>query len=295
MNELESVLQEYEDGRLSKEDFAEKKQAERQAVYDLGDQTTFEVAESGERFQQYLDVQAQFGRYSETNALLVLAQKPTATNLGDFDYWKSRGAFVKKGETGVSIIEPSGEYKKGDGTIGISYSIKKVFDISQVDTRKMEVGHPKQKPTDKKLLSALISRSIVPIVLVDEHAGYGAAVYDSEDNTIYAKRDMGFSETFQGLASAIVLAELSAKEHPSNDLHFTAYCASYMLCKKHGVDTKAFAFDTVPTALSRLDTPQEIRQELSHIRNIAKDLGERMERSLGQQRQGARGQNHAPR
>lgn len=37
------------------------------------------------KFQAYLDVQTCFSRYSATNVLLILAQKPDATQLKDFD------------------------------------------------------------------------------------------------------------------------------------------------------------------------------------------------------------------
>ena len=45
---------------FDKEAWAEKKQAERQSVYDLADTTAVEVSADGSKFQSYLDVQTRF-------------------------------------------------------------------------------------------------------------------------------------------------------------------------------------------------------------------------------------------
>ena len=105
---------------FDKEAWAEKKQAERQSVYDLADTTAVEVSADGSKFQSYLDVQTRFSRYSATNVLLILAQKPEATQLKDFNGWKEAGASIKRQQKGISILEPGEEYEREDGSIGTS-------------------------------------------------------------------------------------------------------------------------------------------------------------------------------
>lgn len=117
--------------RNSRSTSARGRRKSRPSVYDLADNTAQKVVADGEQFRAFLNVQARFGRYSATNALLIYAQMPTATQLRDFDGWKSSGAFIKKQQKGISILEPGKEYEREDGTIGISYDVKKVFDISQ--------------------------------------------------------------------------------------------------------------------------------------------------------------------
>ncbi|MEI3521823.1 MAG: hypothetical protein V8Q40_12600 [Anaerosacchariphilus sp.] len=109
---------------FEQEAWAEKKQAERQAIYDLADTTAEAVSADGSKFQAYLDVQARFNRYSATNTLLILAQKPDATQLRDFDGWKDAGASIKRQQRGISILEPGAEYEREDGSIGTSYNVK---------------------------------------------------------------------------------------------------------------------------------------------------------------------------
>ena len=84
-------------------------------------------------------MQSTFGRYSAVNALLILAQKPEAARLGSFDYWKSQNGFVKPGQSGISILEPLKEYEREDGSTAVGYNVKKVFDISQIDARELNI------------------------------------------------------------------------------------------------------------------------------------------------------------
>jgi len=155
-----------QNGQPSKEEYAAKKKAERQEVFALADNTALGIAGNGGRFQQYLDVQSRFGRYSAVNTLLILAQKPESTKLGSFEHWREKGGPVKPGQTGISIVEPQ-EYTKEDGTTGIGYNVKKVFDISQVDTRKMKSAPPPSYG-DRQLLKALINSAPVKIIGVDD-------------------------------------------------------------------------------------------------------------------------------
>lgn len=74
------VRQEQENQPFDKNAWSEKKKADRQAVYDLADTTAQIVGGDSKRFQSYLDMQIRFARYSTTNVLLILAQKPDATH-----------------------------------------------------------------------------------------------------------------------------------------------------------------------------------------------------------------------
>ena len=86
--------------------WAEKKQSERDEVYALRDRMTDEVSMDGDKFQQYLDIQSRFRRYSVGNVLLIMAQKPQATRLKDFDGWKENRVSIRRNEKGIRILEP---------------------------------------------------------------------------------------------------------------------------------------------------------------------------------------------
>ena len=274
---------------ISKEEYSAKKQAEREAVYELSDVTAMVVAGDGGHFQQYLDVQAGFDRYSTVNTLLILAQKPEATRLGDFDYWKSKGAFVRQGETGISILEPGKEYERRDGSgMAIGYNIKKVFDISQVDPRKAE-RTPPPSYTDRQLVSALISKAPVKITGVDATLGGLGAITNPETGEIGVCKGMGLADTFSSVARELAAAELSTGPDTQVEPQFSAYCASYLLCKKYGVDTQGFDFTDVSAVFGGMDA-QAVKGELSQIRDAADDISGRMAKQLDAVQKAARNQ-----
>lgn len=273
-----SPTKEQGQSQLSKEEYAAKKQAERESIYELSDQTAISVAGDGDKFKQYLDVQSNFDRYSVVNALLIMAQKPEATRLGNFDYWKNQGCFVKSGQIGIAILEPGKEYHREDGSTGTSYNIKKVFDVSQVDTRKLQ-SVPSSSFTERLLLQALISKAPVTINGVDELPGDLGAMSDPETGEISVRRGMEFSDTFRSVAQELCYAEIERSDNEPTDRHFSAYSAAYILCKKYGVDTQNFNFDDAPGILEGMNA-QEVKGELSQIRDTADSIDRRMARHL---------------
>ena len=125
---------------FNKEEWAAQKKQERESAFAMIDVTAQRMANDGGLFQSYLDVQARFDRYSVGNAVLITAQKADATQLSDFKGWKNNGVFIKKGESGIVLLEPGEEYTKEDGTVGVSYNSKKVFDISQTTAKAIRGG-----------------------------------------------------------------------------------------------------------------------------------------------------------
>ena len=71
--------------RLSKEEYAEKKRAEKEKVYQMIDDAAREIVSDPEKFKSFLDTQSRMDRYSAANALLIYSQYPQATQLKDFD------------------------------------------------------------------------------------------------------------------------------------------------------------------------------------------------------------------
>lgn len=287
MNNFDDILESsaarnnLNDQPFDKDAWAEKKQAERQAVYEMADTAAAEVCADGEKFRAYLDTQTRFDRYSVTNALLILAQMPEATQLKDFDGWKDAGASIKRQQKGISILEPGEEYTREDGTIGTSYNVKKVFDISQTTMR------AKTQPTvsvdDRLLLKALIHRPPVPIQMVDELPENMGALYDHDQQVIFVRRGMDAPNIFRSVSMELAHAEIgTAREDYTRDsAAFSAYCASYMLCRKNGVDVRGYDFGSLPESLRESD-PQTQRAALSEIRDTAAGISARMSRVLEQ-------------
>ncbi len=273
------------DQPFDKEAWAQKKQEQRETVYTLIDEAATAVAGDGDTFQKYLDVQGRFDRYSVSNALLILAQRPNATVIKDFDTWKDQGAYIRKKETGFYIIEPGEEYQRQDGSTGISYNPKKMFDITQTgNSRKRETT---VYPDERTRIKALLAHAPVPVRISDTLPSGVNALYQPDTREIQIRRGLEANHIFRALAQELAQAEMDQGDGSYNrsEQGFRAYCASYMLCKQYGVETNGFYhFEGVPQRLETLE-PQEIRAELTVIKEAAGEISGRMNRTLNQQRQ----------
>lgn len=271
----------FDNRNFDKDAWAEKKQVEREEVYALVDATTKEVSTDGDRYKAFLDVKARLIHYTATNTLLVLAQKPMATQLKDFDAWKDMGASIRKEETHIKILEPGNSYERADGSIGTGFNVKHVFDISQTTAK------PRQRPNpardDRQLISALIHRSSVKIMGADELPNNMGAFYDREQDVIFVRRGMEAHDIFRSLSKELAHAELAytMPEYNRQDAAFAAYSVSYVVCKRYGIDVSGYDFSRMPERFREAD-PKDIRGELSTICDAAKEITGRMHRALEQ-------------
>ena len=262
---------------FDKQAWVEKKQTERQEVYSLIDTTAEEAAKDGALFQTALDVMARFDRYSVGNTLLVAAQMPEATKLADFDTWKQGHAYVRKGEDHIKLLEPGEEFQREDGSMGVNYNVKHVFDISQTNSRQK----PAQVNFDMRLLlKAVVHNAPCAMELRKQVPDGVGAVYDADAHKIFIREGMDGPDIFRCLVQELSLAHLDkGKGYNRNEHAFTAYCSAYTLCKRYGVDTKSFRFHTVPETIGHMDA-QAVRSELGKIRDCANQISLDMSRVL---------------
>lgn len=231
--------------------------------------------------QGYLDTHGRFDRYSARNALLIHSKCPEATQIGDFKYWEKQGAEILKTEkrNPIVILEPGKAYRRDDGTMGQNYYAKEVYDISQTSARGQE--QPKVSLDERLLLKALIHKPPVPIQGTDQLPDEGrGAMYDPEQNAIFVKKGMDAPDIFRCVSLELAKVELAAMGgQDREDSGYGAYCVSYMLCKKYGVDTQSY--DT-----SRLNeifmgnAPEEIKSELKEMENAMGSINSRMAKVL---------------
>ncbi len=271
---------ESQEAGLSKEEFAAKKQAERESLSELANQTEMAVVADGGAFQKYLNTLARFERYSAQNTLLIHAQRPDATRLGDYDHWLENKTPVSKGAVGISIFEPGKEYRREDGSIGTSMNIKRVFDVSQTAARGKAIPVPLRETRD--LLRAMMRNSPAPIKLVDSLNEGKGAHYSEERNVIEVTRGLDGNSLFRCLAQEVAYATLDHQNPDTlqcNDKGFAAYAASYALCAKYGIEAKGYDFSDVSGYLAGRDG-KEVRGELKTIRDTVNDVATRMARTL---------------
>ena len=211
------------------------------------DDAAREIVSDPEKFKNFLDTQSRMDRYSAANALLIYSQYPQATQLKDFDDWGKDNVKITKGAKSISILEPV-EYTRADGSPGISYNVKKVFDVTQTNGRKAPAVSANRDP--KALITTMLDVSPVEVAATDELPYPNmAAFYNNEKQTLYVKRNVGDSVAVaQCVAQELGHAQLSinSESYSRRDMGFQAVCIGYMICKKYGVDTQNFAINRIP-------------------------------------------------
>ena len=259
-----------------KEQWAAQKQAERKEAYELIDNTCSEMAVNGDSFRQYLDVQGRFDRYSVANAVLVSAQMPEATQLKDYGKWKRSRVYVNKDAQKITILEPSKEYLRDDGTKAVSYNAKAVYDISETSAKdRQEAAEPKSM---RELVSAMIDASPVPFQPVDDLEL--PAYYDSEQQTIFIRTGLNEEQLFVSMSKEVAAAVYDFKYNESrNASEFKAYCVAYMVSSRYGVDTRGFNFDRLPKEYAEMET-QDFKSELGSMRDVLGEVQSEMYKSM---------------
>lgn len=94
---------------------------------ELAETTLRRITENTDNWTAFLASCANLYKYPFADQLMIYAQRPDATACADFDTWNKRmGRYVKRGSTGIALIDDNGDRAK----------LRYVFDIS--DTRARE-------------------------------------------------------------------------------------------------------------------------------------------------------------
>ena len=283
MNEINAIFDSYPKPEVTsvapfdKEKWIEKKQAERKTAFDMIDQTAENAVEDLDLFKAILSVMARFDRYSVGNVLLIAKQMPEATKLADFDAWKEMGYFIKKGEESLMLLEPGEEYTREDGSIGVSYNVKKVFDITQTTAPSLSV--PGVRYDLNLLIRALTYYAPCRVERCDALSNRQAAFYDPKENKVVIRNGMDVEDIFRYLCQELSVAYMTRDDRNCEHHGFASYCVSCILCMRYGVRPPAVLLPTVANGLEGMSR-QQIRAELKKIRNCANQLSQDMYRFL---------------
>lgn len=275
---------EKENNAFDREAWIAQKKKEREDAFSLIDETAGRMAKDGALLKSYLDVQARFDRYSVSNAILVAAQMPEAKSLVPYAVWKERCVPIKKGEKAVTILEPGNEYQKRDGSTGVSYNTKKLFDISQ--TTSEITDKPVIHRDGRLLLKALIHEAPCRVQAAEDLPENVKALYDAESRTIRVRSGLSAQALFKAAAEEMAPAYMDAGSMRLQDgvydraaRSFDAGCAAYIFCVRNNIPVDSFSFDSLPEAFTEKDA-RTVRKEFSVIRETANDISRDMDKLL---------------
>lgn len=129
---------------------AEQRSAEMESLQESITEQVEELRHS-DQWARFLQFAAAFHHYSLNNVLLILAQRPSATQVAGYRTWQSVGRQVRKGECGIRILggrqvrirvedEKTGE--ETEKKAGMRFFPVSVFDKSQTDPIDPEADDP---------------------------------------------------------------------------------------------------------------------------------------------------------
>lgn len=262
---------------FDKDAWAAQKQQDRADAFALIDATAQRMATDPALFMDYLNVQARFDRYSVGNAILVAAQRPDMTEPADAKAWKDKGVYVKKGESGVLVLEPGEEYQREDGSVGVSFNAKRIFDVSQTTSIRRKALIVSIDP--RMLISALIHNAPCKIEISEKMPQNVMALYKPDDKVIRIRQGLDAPAIFSNLTQELAHAHSDKGEYKRSQNEFTAYCVGYVICKRYNLAADAFRIDKLPERFSTMN-PQQIRSELAKIRDTANTISANMRQFL---------------
>lgn len=267
-----------EQSDYDKASWKNRKKAEREEAFARVADAALQISGSPTLLQNYLNVQAQFDRYSVNNCLLIATSKPEGTAFKDFDGWKKEGVSIAKGETGIVLLVPGKTYIAKGGTEKQSFDTKRVFDISQ--TTALHKAAPIVQYDPRVLLKALLRQAPCKVEAKDDMNPKINAAYQPNTKSIDVRPGMDAPDIFRLVAQEIVHAMHDGENYKRGDWSFRASCAAYILCKRFHVSVDAFDFSNVKTVCHDKNAA-EMQAELNVIRDTANKISGGMEQELG--------------
>ncbi len=208
-----------------------------------------------EALTRYLTTMARFHRYSFGNIMLIVTQRPDATQVAGFHTWKQCNRWVKKGEKGIVIIAPmvlkpkdTEATRPDQDESRVWFRAVHVFDLSQTDGEPLpEAAVVKGEPGDftNRLRAHIQSRGIR---ITHEHIPAGALGV-SKGGEIRTRPDLAPAQQFEVLVHELAHEMLhhgeSAIRGSKTAMETEAEAVAFVVCHAIGLDTTTAASDYI--------------------------------------------------
>lgn len=218
----------------------------------------------------------EIARYSFSNQLLVLVQRPNATAVAGFKAWLERGRSVRKGEKAVRVLAPSAYTEKdADGKPVLDANGREVkrtyfryvpvFTDDQVEPVWQNAGHGHVltiTPALSKPRMATLLQGEAPEGMWEELAGQvkgqgytlergdckGANGYtDPITRTVRVRDDVDDAQACKTLAHELAhilaghVADLAEYRQHKGKAEVEAESIAYMICAHYGMDSEVYS------------------------------------------------------
>ena len=261
--------------KLTKEEYAAKKQQEREEVWAEVDSQAQGVFQDGEKLKGFLDFMAECNTQRTPNLLLIYGQHPDFKVVRSYERWREEHRSVKAGEHGITYMI-STEYEK-DGEMRRGYTIGKGFDISQMSGKPLE-ERPQRSLTE--LVGAVLKDQSVRVQIEDNLPDKVQAQYNPRYRTIYIRNGMSEVTTFHALN------RLRSKYLAAGRYSDGIDKVIIQIAKRYGVDVTGFNLEYIAqrNECGKKD-PQELRDFLNDVRQASYSIRNHIERNFGAKEQ----------
>ena len=210
-------------------------------------------------------------RFSFRNQVLVMVQHDEVEAVATFNRWKGVGRYVKKGEKGIAILQPT-VWKRLEGTeevSGVSFKILHIFAYDQTQGAEPPAGVLSvelPEITGSAPLAELVKMArgldVVSSVVIrnrEKHDTPTASGWfnPTTNEIVIMADDRSEAAIFQTLVHETAHAILHSKEnvgyHSRPEMEVEAESVAYIVCRALGVDTGVNSFPYVAT-WARSDT-----------------------------------------
>ena len=265
--------------KLSKEEHAALKKQEREETWMQIDGQAQSVFKDGASLQKFLDfMTGQYNMPKVPNLLLLYSQNPEVKLVKSFDEWKHDRRSLRTGVHGYTYIIDT-KYEK-DGEMRSGYAISKGYDITQTKGRPLEERPQRDIHT---LLEAVLKNQNIRLQIADNLPDKIQAQYIPNQRTIYIRNGMSEITTFHAINRELACAALDQHDgnYARNRVNAQAFCATYILGKRYGVDVSGFDLEKVAGIQEHgQKDPQELRLFLNDVRTAAYGIRGHIERNL---------------
>ena len=265
--------------KLSKEEYAALKKQEREETWMQIDGQAQSVFKDGASLQKFLDFMAgQYNMPKVPNLLLLYSQNPEVKLVNSFDEWKHDRRSLRTGVHGYTYIIDTKYEKEGEMRSG--YAISKGYDITQTKGRPLEERPQRDIHT---LLEAVLKNQNIRLQIADNLPDKIQAQYIPNQRTIYIRNGMSEITTFHAINRELACAALDQHDgnYARNRVNAQAFCATYILGKRYGVDVSGFDLEKVAGIQEHgQKDPQELRLFLNDVRTAAYGIRGHIERNL---------------
>ena len=265
--------------KLSKEEYAALKKQEREETWMQIDGQAQSVFKDGASLQKFLDfMTGQYNMPKVPNLLLLYSQNPEVKLVKSFDEWKHDRRSLRTGVHGYTYIIDT-KYEK-DGEMRSGYAISKGYDITQTKGRPLEERPQRDIHT---LLEAVLKNQNIRLQIADNLPDKIQAQFITNQRTIYIRNGMSEITTFHAINRELACAALDQHDgnYARNRVNAQAFCATYILGKRYGVDVSGFDLEKVAGIQEHgQKDPQELRLFLNDVRTAAYGIRGHIERNL---------------